>query len=84
MRYSVNEMRKKVNETREDTNVTEDLLFRTVLQNSISTIEEAEYVAMRAAIPIIPDMPLSDCLDDCKISYKSYTTQMIMGNENDN
>ncbi len=64
MRYSVNEMRKKVNENREDTNVTEDLLFRTVLHNSNSTVEDDEYVAMRAPIPIIPDIPLSDSLDD--------------------
>ncbi len=81
LRCSVNEMRKKMNETREDSIATEDLNFRTVSNNSASAIEDEEYVALRAAIAIITDMPPSECSDDFKLSHKLYTTQLLMLNK---
>ncbi len=73
-----------MNETREDSIATEDLTFRTVSNNSASAIEDEEYVALRAAIPIIPDMPPSECSDDFRLSHKLYTTQLLMLNQKHN
>ncbi len=43
-----------------------------------------KYVALRAAIPIIPDMPPCNCSDDFKLSNKFYTTQLFMFNQKHN
>ncbi len=60
------------------------MTFRTISHESASAIEDDEYVALRAPIPIIPDMPPSICSDDFKLSRKLYTTQLLMLNQNHN
>ncbi len=49
-----------------------------------SAIEDEEYVALRAAIPLIPDMPPCYCSDHVHLSHNLYTTQLLLLNQRHN
>ncbi len=73
-----------MNETGGDSIVTKCFTFGTAPDNSASAREDDEYVALRAAIPRIPDMPPSDSSDYFKLAHKLYTTQLLMLNQKHN
>ncbi len=55
--------------------------IRTEKHDKFSAIEDDEYVALRAAIPVISDMPPTDCSDRIYLSYKLYTTHFLLLNQ---
>ncbi len=79
-RYLVHEMRKTISMSYKGSILADDSTSGTGTEkhDNCSTIEDGEYVALRAAIPVIPDTPPSDCSDHVNLSHKLYTTQLLI------
>ncbi len=86
LRYSVNEMKKTISMSYKVSILADDSTSGTGTENhnNCSAIEDDEYVALRAAIPVIPDMPPSDCSDHVNLSHKLHTTQLFLLNQKHN
>ncbi len=76
-------MRENVNMTDYRSIFTDNKTFRAVTEKhtNLSAVEGDENVALRAAVPMIPDMPRSDISDTSKYSHKLYTAQLPMLNQ---
>ncbi len=80
--YSINEMREKVNMTDDRGTFTDIPTVRAATEKhtNFSEVEDDGNVALRAEIPIIPDMPRRDSSDSSKLSRKLYTAQLLLLN----
>ncbi len=56
----------------------------TETNTNFSAVEDDENVALRAVIPIIPDMPRSDSSCRSKFSHELYTAQLLVLNQKHN
>ncbi len=83
LRYSVNEMRKTIRMSHKVSILADDSTSGTGTKkhHNFSAVEYDEYVVLRAAVPVIHDMPPSDCSDHFTVSYKLHTTQVLFLNQ---
>ncbi len=86
LRYSFYEMREKMNMTVDRSIFTDNPTseLRKEKHTNFSAVECDENVALRAAIPIIPDMARSDSSDNSKFSHKLCTAHLLMLNQKHN